>query len=114
MDSCACRRSSSPPTDVHGDSVCLCVLARGTDKAKQHELKGEEIAVVDRVTVIGTAKDKDLLKANVRLRFNRNPVIGDKFSSRHGQKGVLSRVGGRQTTDRLGDCFGFTRCRSSR
>lgn len=65
---------------------------RLTGKTKGSKLKGEETAVVDSVAVIGGPKDKDVRQANIKLRFNRNPVIGDKFSSRHGQKGVLSRL----------------------
>lgn len=59
-----------------------------TGRFKSHKLKGEEVATVDGVTIVGGGTT--LQQANVRLRFNRNPVIGDKFASRHGQKGVLS------------------------
>lgn len=59
------------------------------DSAKPAKHKTSETAIVDQVTIIGTAQDP-LKKVNIKTRLNRNPVIGDKFSSRHGQKGVLS------------------------
>ncbi|KAH9977824.1 beta and beta-prime subunits of DNA dependent RNA-polymerase [Lactifluus volemus] len=54
--------------------------------------KGDETAYVDQVRLLGTdAGDSELQKVHVTLRIPRSPVIGDKFSSRHGQKGVCSQ-----------------------
>ncbi|EIW82264.1 beta and beta-prime subunits of DNA dependent RNA-polymerase [Coniophora puteana RWD-64-598 SS2] len=63
-----------------------------TGRTKFVKYKGDEQAIVDTVRVIGAdAGDSELQKIQVTLRITRSPVIGDKFSSRHGQKGVCSQ-----------------------
>ena len=79
-------------TPIWSGETYYSALDSLTGKAKTGKLKGEETAVVDQVSIVGHGKDKNIRHANIKLRFNRNPVIGDKFSSRHGQKGVLSRL----------------------
>jgi len=52
--------------------------------------KDTEPCFVDAIRVIGNQKEGEVQKVGITLRYVRNPVIGDKFASRHGQKGVLS------------------------
>ncbi|KAJ4969689.1 hypothetical protein NE237_002788 [Protea cynaroides] len=63
-----------------------------TSTTKNTILKGSEAVIVDYVGVDVRNHKKPLQKASIRFRRPRNPVIGDKFSSRHGQKGVCSQL----------------------
>jgi DNA-directed RNA polymerase I subunit RPA2 len=49
--------------------------------------KDSEAACLDDIKLMATDKE---FKVSYKYRLLRNPIIGDKFSSRHGQKGVLS------------------------
>ena len=54
--------------------------------------KDSEDAFIDEVRVIGSDSGNEPLQTvSIKLRIPRAPVIGDKFSSRHGQKGVCSQ-----------------------
>lgn len=63
-----------------------------TSKTKPTMLKSSEPAIIDYIAVDGTGSKNYMQKVNIRTRRPRNPVIGDKFSSRHGQKGVCSQL----------------------
>lgn len=67
----------------------FCAQITGKTRIVRH--KDAEPAVVDEVRLLGSdARAVDLQTVSIKMRYNRNPVVGDKFSSRHGQKGVLS------------------------
>ncbi|WKA01964.1 hypothetical protein VitviT2T_020207 [Vitis vinifera] len=62
-----------------------------TSSTRATKLKGSEPVIVDYVALDAKNK-KHPQKVNIRFRRPRNPIIGDKFSSRHGQKGVCSQL----------------------
>ncbi|XP_075644883.1 DNA-directed RNA polymerase I subunit 2 [Castanea sativa] len=68
-----------------------CTYDEVTSTTRPYNRKGSEPVVVDYVALDGKNKEHPR-KANIRFRHPRNPVIGDKFSSRHGQKGVCSQL----------------------
>lgn len=55
---------------------------------KKHE--SSEPAYIEEVRILDGDREQGVQKVSIKYRYNRNPVVGDKFSSRHGQKGVLS------------------------
>ena len=57
-----------------------------------HKYRDPETCYIEEVRVLGSENgDMPAQSISIKLRIPRSPIIGDKFSSRHGQKGVLSQ-----------------------
>jgi DNA-directed RNA polymerase subunit B' len=90
----------NPETPVSGDSVIIGKVSPlrfltteefATDTENRREtsvtLRHGEEGVVDSVFISETTDADQLIK--VRIRDERIPELGDKFASRHGQKGIM-------------------------
>eukprot|EP00124_Ichthyophonus_hoferi_P001936 Ihof_evm9s116 gene=Ihof_evmTU9s116 len=83
-----------PPigTLMKQDDPLYAVYDDATGITKIVKYKDTEEAFIDEIRMLGNdSGDAMAMKAHIKLRIVRNPLIGDKFSSRHGQKGVCSR-----------------------
>jgi DNA-directed RNA polymerase I subunit RPA2 len=55
--------------------------------------KDAEEGYIDSIRVLGSENGNEPCQSiSVKYRIPRKPIIGDKFSSRHGQKGVCSQL----------------------
>jgi len=78
---------------VPGDPIkpggALCVMGNGAARMPQL-YREREGGIVD--AVLRGTTDRGHALVRVRVRYSRAPEVGDKFASRHGQKGTLGDI----------------------
>ncbi|CAN8290752.1 unnamed protein product [Cochlearia groenlandica] len=77
---------------IYPDEPYYSIYDGSLNKIKTVKKKGTDPVIVDFVSLDMKTNKEHPQKANIRFRHARNPIIGDKFSSRHGQKGVCSQL----------------------
>lgn len=80
------KDDANPGDNIGAPSMAMLAGAK-TKKDLSQGAKSTESGVVDKVLVATNEEGARFVK--VRLRSIRKPQIGDKFSSRHGQKGTV-------------------------
>lgn len=63
----------------------LCVFDKTLEKPKFIKFKDNESARIENIRLMSDEKNtSNNVSIGYTIRYPRNPVIGDKFSSRHG------------------------------
>ncbi|MAG15727.1 DNA-directed RNA polymerase subunit B [Candidatus Woesearchaeota archaeon] len=79
---------TSPPRFLSGMEQYS--LSSETRRESSVAMQHGESGIVDTVILTENAEGNKLIQ--VKLRSNRTPEVGDKFTSRHGQKGVIGLI----------------------
>ncbi|KAJ2794087.1 hypothetical protein H4R21_005636, partial [Coemansia helicoidea] len=79
-----------PGVRVTSGDPLYAVIDDVRGRTKLFKYKGED-GYVETVRLLSSGLDEELQVVALTFRIPRSPVIGDKFSSRHGQKGVCSQ-----------------------